>query len=78
MAWPTTSDPRTEFVTVRFTTDEADDIDWLVSHTGARSRSAAVRDAVDAMIEAERAAARSKKTSTPKTSTPKTKRGTKS
>lgn len=50
MAWPTTSDPRTEFITVRFTQQEADDIDRLVQTTGARSRSAAVRKAVDDQV----------------------------
>ena len=54
MAWPTTRNPRTEFVTVRFTVDEAADVDWLQSQTNARSRSSAVRDAVDRVIAAER------------------------
>lgn len=54
MAWPTTNDPRTEFVTVRFTVSEAADIDWLRGHTNAKSRSAAVRGAVDRVIAAER------------------------
>lgn len=54
MAWPTTNSPRTEFVTVRFTKDEAADIDWLVNQTGSRSRSQAVRDAVDRVVAAER------------------------
>jgi hypothetical protein len=60
MAWPTTNDPRTEFVTVRFTVDEAADIDWLTSHTNAKNRSAAVRGAVDRVVAAERR--RAKKT----------------
>lgn len=55
MAWPTTQDPRTEFVTVRFTAQEAQDIDWLIGKTNAKSRSAAVRDAVDRVIAVERA-----------------------
>lgn len=54
MAWPTTDDPRTEFVTVRFTKDEAADIDWLKGITNAKSRSAAVRNAVDRVVAAER------------------------
>lgn len=54
MAWPTTDDPRTEFVTVRFTATEVDDIDWLIQQTGTRSRSAAVRAAVDGTIAAEK------------------------
>ena len=61
MAWPTTNDPRTEFVTVRFTRSEADDIDWLISQTGARSRSAAVRDAVDRVVTVEQRRARKQK-----------------
>lgn len=46
MAWPTTSNPRTEFVTMRLTQDEAADLDALVKKTGARSRSAALRHAL--------------------------------
>ena len=54
MTWPTTSDPRTEFVTLRLTLDEMDDIDWLIAQTGAKSRSQAVRDAVDRIISVEK------------------------
>ena len=54
MSWPKTDDPRTEFVTVRLTASEAADVDWLQSHVNAKSRSAAVRDAVDRVIAAER------------------------
>lgn len=54
MAWPTTNDPRTEFVTVRFTVDEAADIDWLRGQTNSKSRSAAVRGAVDRVVSAEK------------------------
>lgn len=54
MAWPTTNDPRTKFVTVRFTEDEASDIDWLIGHVNAKDRSAAVRQCVDRVIAAER------------------------
>lgn len=46
MAWPTTSNPRTEFVTLRLTQDEAADLDALVLKTGARSRSSALRAAL--------------------------------
>lgn len=61
MAWPRTKDPRTEFVTVRFTADEAADILWLMGQTNARNRSTAVRDCVDRVVAAERKrAARSK------------------
>jgi len=61
MSWPTTDDPRTEFVTLRLTVAEADALD-----TYARSkhltRSAAVRDSVIRVINAE--AKRSAKTKT--------------
>jgi metal-responsive CopG/Arc/MetJ family transcriptional regulator len=49
MAWPTTSNPRTNFVTVRFTDDEADDLDMLGS-----SRSEAIRDAVARVVAIEK------------------------
>jgi hypothetical protein len=52
MSWPTTDDPRTEFVTLRLTVAEANALD-----TYARSkmftRSAAVRDSVIRVINAE-------------------------
>lgn len=54
MAWPTTDDPRTKFVTVRFTEDESADIDWLIQQTNAKDRSAAVRQCVDRVVSAER------------------------
>jgi len=54
MAWPTTDDPRTEFVTVRFTVAEAADIDWLIQETNAKNRSQAVRSAVDRVCAVER------------------------
>lgn len=53
MAWPTTDDPRTVFVTVRFTEDEAADIDWLKGVTGADHRSAVIRSAVDRVVAVE-------------------------
>lgn len=62
MAWPTTDDPRTEFVTLRFTVSEAADIDWLIAQTGARSRSQAVRDAVDRVVTVEKKRAAKQKT----------------
>lgn len=58
MSWPTTDDPRTEFATVRFTQDEAADIDWLQGHVNAKSRSAAIRQCVDRVVAAEKRAAR--------------------
>jgi hypothetical protein len=61
MSWPTTDDPRTEFVTVRFTADEAADIAWLQGITNAKNRSAAVRQCVDRVVSNEkRRAAKSK------------------
>jgi hypothetical protein len=45
MAWPTTDDPKTEFVTVRFTVGEAGLIDASASVNG-MSRSAYIRDCV--------------------------------
>jgi hypothetical protein len=66
MAWPTTDDPRTEFVTLRFTKGESADVDWLQVQTGASSRSEAVRHAVDRVVAAEKRRARKqKKHSTP-------------
>lgn len=54
MSWPTTDDPRTEFVTVRFTAAEAADIAWLMGVTNSKSRSAAVRQSVDRVVSAEK------------------------
>lgn len=54
MAWPTTNDPRTEFVTVRFTADEAADLAWLTGRVNAKNRSAAVRQCVDRVVAAEK------------------------
>lgn len=61
MSWPTTNDPRTEFVTLRLTVGEAADLDAYKASRGL-SRSAAVRECVDRVIAAEkRRAARSRK-----------------
>jgi hypothetical protein len=54
MAWPTTSNPRTEFVTLRLTADEAADLDWLMARTGTHNRSAALRDAFGRVVASER------------------------
>jgi metal-responsive CopG/Arc/MetJ family transcriptional regulator len=54
MAWPTTNNPRKNFVTMRFTDDEAADIDYLMARTSARDRSKAVRAAVNRVVAAER------------------------
>lgn len=61
MSWPTTDDPKTEFITVRFTASEAADIAWLQGVTNAKNRSAAVRSAVDRVVAAEKRAARRQK-----------------
>lgn len=53
MAWPTTTNPRTEFVTLRLTVDEAADLDLYADSRGV-SRSGAVRDAVSRVIAAEK------------------------
>lgn len=53
MSWPTTNDPRTEFVTLRLTVSEAAELDSYAQKRGL-SRSAAVREAVGRVIAAER------------------------
>lgn len=53
MSWPTTNDPRTEFVTLRLTVSEMADLDLYASSRGL-SRSGAVRDAVSRVIAAEK------------------------
>lgn len=52
MAWPTTNDPKTEFVTLRLTVGEMADLDLYASSRG-QTRSGAVRDAVGRVIAAE-------------------------
>lgn len=52
MSWPTTKNPRTEFVTLRLTVEEAADLDGYAAVRGL-SRSGAVRDAVSRIISAE-------------------------
>lgn len=61
MAWPTTDDPRDKFVTVRFTAAEEADIIWLQGRVNAKDRSAAVRQAVDRVVAAERRAEKREK-----------------
>lgn len=56
MAWPTTDDPRTEFVTVRFTASEAADLLWLQGRLNAKNRSAALRQCADRVIAHEKRA----------------------
>lgn len=54
MAWPKTKNPRTEFVTLRLTKEEAADIDWLKGQTNAKDRSSTIRDCVDRVVAAEK------------------------
>lgn len=54
MAWPTTDEPRTNFVTVRFTDAEMADVLWLQGVVNAKDRSTAVRQCVDRVVAAER------------------------
>lgn len=63
MAWPTTNDPKTEFVTVRFTVNENDELDTYAKMRGL-SRSAFVRDATSRVIEAEKRRAKRNQPST--------------
>lgn len=56
MAWPTTNDPRTVFVTGRLTEPEAQDLDWLVARRGT-SRSEVLRAALDNEVAREKKAA---------------------
>jgi Arc/MetJ-type ribon-helix-helix transcriptional regulator len=66
MAWPTTDDPRTEFITLRLTMSEAADVDWLIAQTGSKNRSDAVRSAVGRVISAEkRKKAKQRRSGTP-------------
>lgn len=54
MSWPTTNDPRTEFITLRLTVSEAADLDAYRQAGGFRSRSAALRNCADRVIAAEK------------------------
>lgn len=54
MSWPTTDDPRTEFITLRLTRSEAADLESYKSKGGFKNRSAAVRNCVDRVIAAEK------------------------
>lgn len=56
MAWPTTNDPRTVFVTSRLTAAEEADLDWFVARRG-WSRSEALRTGLDEMIAREKKSA---------------------
>lgn len=57
MAWPTTDDPKTVFVTIRLTESEAANLDAHVSLAGT-TRSGFVRDSVRRVIAAEERKAR--------------------
>jgi len=54
MSWPTTDDPRTEFITLRLTVAEAADLDAYRQAGNFKSRSAAVRNCVDRVVAAEK------------------------
>jgi len=61
MAWPTTNDPRTVFVTSRLTAAEAADLDALVAERGT-SRSDILRTAIDNEVaRAKKSAQRAKR-----------------
>lgn len=60
MAWPTTKNPRKNFVTVRLTDAEAADLDWLIGATNAKDRSAALRTSFERVVKVERARAAKK------------------
>lgn len=52
MAWPTTSEPKTEFVTVRFTVREAQLLDEAAARSGLK-RSEFLRKAVERVLAAD-------------------------
>lgn len=54
MAWPTTDEPRTNFVTIRLTDAEHADLLWLQGVMNVKDRSAAVRNSLDRVVAAER------------------------
>lgn len=60
MAWKTTDDPKTEFVTLRMTVGEAADLDAAAATAGLK-RSAYVRQAVERVIAADQRRARKQK-----------------
>lgn len=65
MSWPTTKEPRENFVTIRLTDAEAADVAWLQGVINAKDRSKAVRQCVDRVVAAEkRRAARQKSSDT--------------
>lgn len=52
MGWPTTSNPRTEFVTLRLTVDEAEALQQMAD-TRSQSRSEYVREALGRVVSAD-------------------------
>jgi Arc/MetJ-type ribon-helix-helix transcriptional regulator len=67
MAWPTTNDPRTEFVTLRLTVGEMGDVDAAVASGPHKNRSAFVRSCVERCLAAD---ARRAKRNQPSEATP--------
>ena len=53
MAWPTTSDPKTEFATIRFTLGESAEVDSEAAKAG-MNRSQYIRECVHRCIVADR------------------------
>lgn len=53
MAWPTTNDPRTEFVTLRLTKGEMADVDATVQAGNYKNRSDYVRRCVERCMTAD-------------------------
>lgn len=60
MAWPTTNDPKTEFVTLRLTVGEMQDLDDAALRADVK-RSAYVRAAVEEKIARDQATAARKR-----------------
>lgn len=54
MGWPTTDEPRKNFVTVRLTDDEHADLLYVQGRMNARDRSAAFRGCLERVTAAER------------------------
>lgn len=54
MTWPTTDEPRDNFVTIRLTDREAADLDDYQQRGNFKSRSAALRNCADRVIAAEK------------------------
>lgn len=61
MGWPTTSNPRTEFVTLRLTADEAAELDAMAAAYHHKNRSAALRHCFERCRKADAKKAKSAK-----------------